>query len=69
MKHKILLMLLTNHKLDKLTRLVKSVEGFIPDDSIEIKPLIVVNTLNDNYYNEVKNAPFLVHDQFFYIMK
>ena len=58
MKHKILLMLLTHHKLDKLTRLVKSVEGFIPDDSIEIKPLIVVNTLNDDYYNEVKNAGF-----------
>ena len=58
MKHKILLMLLTNHKLDKLTRLVKSVEGFIPEDSIEIKPVIVVNTLNDDYYNEVKNAGF-----------
>ena len=58
MKYKILLTLLTNHKLDKLTRLVKSVEGFIPDDSIEIKTVIVVNTLNDDYYNEVKNAGF-----------
>jgi len=58
MKHKILLMLLTNHKLDKLTRLVKSVKGFIPEDSIEIKPVIVVNTLNDDYYDEVKNAGF-----------
>jgi len=58
MKHKILLMLLTNHKLDKLTRLVKAVEDLIPEDSIEIKPLIVVNTLNDDYYNEVKNAGF-----------
>ena len=58
MKYKILLMLLTNHKLDKLTRLVKAVENLIPEDSIEIKTVIVVNTLNDNYYDEVKNAGF-----------
>ena len=41
MKHKILLMLLTNHKLDKLARLVKAVEDLIPEDSIEIKTVIV----------------------------
>ena len=58
MKHKILITLLTNHKLDKLKRLVKSVKGFIPEDSIEIEPVIVVNTLNDDYYDEVINAGF-----------
>jgi hypothetical protein len=58
MKHKILLTLLTNHRLDKLKRLVKAVESIIPDESIEIKPVIVVNTLNDDYYKEVKKAGF-----------
>ena len=58
MKYKILLMLLTNHKLGKLKRLVKAVESITPDELIEIKPVIVVNTLNYDYYNEVKNAGF-----------
>lgn len=60
MKHKILITLLTNHKLDKLKRLVKSVETIIPNDSIEIEPVIVVNTLNDDYYNQVINEGFSV---------
>jgi cellulose synthase/poly-beta-1,6-N-acetylglucosamine synthase-like glycosyltransferase len=59
---KLFLALLTNHKLDKLKRLVRTVELQYPEESIELKPVIVVNTLNDEYYQEVldANLPFEV---------
>ena len=57
-KYKILVCLLTHHRLDKLTRLVKSVEGLEECDNVVIEPVIVVNTLNDEYYTEVINANF-----------
>tara|TARA_R100001377_G_C3172709_1_gene103653 strand:- start:65 stop:874 length:810 start_codon:yes stop_codon:yes gene_type:complete len=34
------------------------VEGIVSDDSIIIEPVIVVNTLNDEYYQEVLDAKF-----------
>ena len=57
-KYKILLCLLTHHRIDKLKRLVKSVEGLYPDPSIEIEPVIVVNTLNDEHWEAVLKEKF-----------
>jgi glycosyltransferase involved in cell wall biosynthesis len=57
-KYKILLCLLTYQRVDKLKRLVKSVENLEPHPLIEIEPLIVVNTLNDEHYEEVLKANF-----------
>jgi len=59
---KLFLALLTHHKLDRLKRLVKTVELQYPEESIELTPVIVVNTLNDDYYQEVldANLPFEV---------
>jgi len=59
---KLFLALLTNHKIDKLKRLVRSVELQYPEETIELNPVIVVNTLDDDYYQEVLNAnlPFKV---------
>lgn len=57
-KYKIFLCLLTNHNINKLKRLVKSVENIIPDNLIEIDPVIVVNTLDDDYYNQIKDENF-----------
>tara|TARA_R100000900_G_scaffold46050_2_gene36927 strand:- start:62 stop:958 length:897 start_codon:yes stop_codon:yes gene_type:complete len=61
-KYKILVCLLTHHRIDKLKRLVKSVENLEPHPLIEIEPVIIVNTLNDEYYEEVlkTNLPFKV---------
>lgn len=55
---KLFLALLTNHKLDKLKRLVKSVQLQYHENTIHVEPIIVVNTLNDDYYEEVKEANF-----------
>lgn len=55
---KLFLALLTNHKLDKLKRLVKSVQLQYHENTIQVEPIIVVNTLNDDYYEEVKEANF-----------
>ena len=59
---KLFLALLTNHKVDKLKRLIRSVQLQYPEETIEINPVIVVNTLNDSYYQEVleANLPFKV---------
>jgi hypothetical protein len=57
-KYKILLCLLTHHKIDKLKRLIKSVKQIQEDSLIELEPIIIVNTLNDNYYKEVLNEGF-----------
>ena len=57
-KHKILLCLLTHHKIDKLKRLIKSVKEIKEDPLIEIKPIIVINTLNDSFYQEVLKEDF-----------
>jgi hypothetical protein len=57
-KYKILLCLLTHHRIDKLKRLVKSVESLYPDPSIEIEPVIVVNTLNDEHWEAVLKEKF-----------
>ena len=55
---KLFLALLTNHKLDKLKRLVKSVQLQYHENTIQVEPIIVVNTLNNDYYEEVKEANF-----------
>ena len=55
---KLFLALLTNHKIDKLKRLVKSVQLQYHENTIQVEPIIVVNTLNDDYYEEVKEANF-----------
>lgn len=57
-KYKIFLCLLTHHRVDKLTRLVKSVKNLEPHPLLEVEPVIVVNTLNDNFYQEVLDADF-----------
>jgi len=57
-KHKILLCLLTNHRIDRLRRLIKSVLELEPSKLVEIEPVIVVNTLNDSFYEEVLNTNF-----------
>ena len=58
-KHKLCLTLLTHHRLDKLKRLVKSVDNLIPHESIEISDLyIVVNTLDEDYHREVMDEFF-----------
>lgn len=55
---KLLLTLLTHHKLDKLKRLVSNVINLIPEPNIELNTIIVVNTLNDDYYQEVLREQF-----------
>ena len=57
-KYKILLCLLNHHRIDKLKRLVKSVEGLYSDPLIEIEPVIVVNTLNEEHWEAVVNENF-----------
>ena len=57
-KHKILLCLLSHHRIDKLKRLVNSVKQIEEDPLIELEPIIVINTLNDSYYQEVLNEGF-----------
>lgn len=55
---KLLLTILTNHKLDKLKRLVHSVLNLIPEPNIDLNTVIVVNTLKDDYYQEVLREQF-----------
>lgn len=56
--YKMMICLLTNHRIDKLKRLVKSVEGLEESNFLKTETIIVVNTLNDEYYQEVVNAQF-----------
>jgi len=55
---KLLLTILTNHKLDKLKRLVNNVLRLLPEPNIELTTIIVVNTLDDAYYQEVLKEQF-----------
>lgn len=59
---KLLITLLTNHDLNRLKRLVKSVQYLYHENYIELDVYIVVNTLNDEYYKSVldSNFPFKV---------
>jgi len=59
---KILLTLLTSNDLPRLKRLIGSVLNLTPVKEIELKAIIVLNTLNEDYAQEVFNAnlPFLV---------
>jgi hypothetical protein len=57
-KIKLMLCLLTSHDLNRLTRLMVNLRELIPAPSIELFPIIVVNTINDNYYNEVLQQKF-----------
>ena len=56
--YKLKICLLTHHRLDKLSRLVKSVQDLEPCENLLIEPLIVVNTLNDEYYQQVIDSDF-----------
>lgn len=59
---KLCLCLLTNHDLNRLKRLVVSVQELVQPETIDIQPVIVVNTLSDEYYESVLSAdlPFRV---------
>ena len=59
---KLCLCLLTNHDLMRLKRLVVSVQELIQTKTLELHPVIVVNTLSDDYYESVvkENFPFKV---------
>lgn len=60
---KLMLCLLSNHSIVKLKRLVECVLNEVePADSIEVEPVIVINTQSDDYYKEVlqQNFPFPV---------
>lgn len=53
---KLFLGLLTSHRLDKLKRLIQTVREQYRTPEIDLHPVIVVNTLDDNYYQEVLKA-------------
>tara|TARA_R110001592_G_scaffold96442_1_gene276955 strand:+ start:723 stop:1655 length:933 start_codon:yes stop_codon:yes gene_type:complete len=55
---KILLCMLTHHNLPALKRMVKSVEQQHKEENLIIEPVIVVNTLTDQYYEDVLNEGF-----------
>tara|TARA_B100001093_G_scaffold519479_1_gene608703 strand:+ start:3579 stop:4481 length:903 start_codon:yes stop_codon:yes gene_type:complete len=55
---KLLITLLTNHDLPRLKRLVKSVQLQYHENFLNVDTYIVVNTLNDDYYQSVLNANF-----------
>jgi len=55
---KYLLTILTSHRLDKLKRLLLNVQQLTPVKDIDLNVVIVVNTLNDNYYQEVLKEQF-----------
>lgn len=59
---KILLTLLSSHKIDKLNRLVGSVTRFREEPRIDLEVVIVINTLSDEYFNQVlqQNYPYTV---------
>jgi len=55
---KILLCMLSHHNLPALKRMVKSVEQQYEEKNLIIEPIIVINTLNDQYYEDVLNEGF-----------
>lgn len=55
---KIMLCLLTSHDLGRLHRLILSVEELKKVSSIELFPVIVVNTLDDSYYTKILGQRF-----------
>jgi hypothetical protein len=57
-KIRLMLCLLTSHDIGRLKRLVTNLSELIPADSIELFPIIIVNTLNNNYYLEVLRQQF-----------
>lgn len=50
---KIMLALLTTNDIPRLERLLDNVRGLRPVDGVELKPVVVVNSLEDGYYDEV----------------
>lgn len=57
-KIKLMICLLTSHDLNRLARLIVNLKELIPAPSIELFPIIVVNTLNDSYYDAVLQQEF-----------
>lgn len=59
---KILLTLLTSNCITRLVRLVDNVNHILPEKGVDLVPIVVVNTLNDDYYQQVLklNLPFPV---------
>lgn len=57
-KIKLMLCLLTSHDLMRLKRLVINLSELISAESIELFPIIVVNTLNNEYYLDVLKQRF-----------
>jgi len=55
---KILLTLLTSNDLPRLKRLISSVQKQNPVEGFELEPVIVLNTLNEVYAEEVLEADF-----------
>ena len=50
--------MLSHHNLPALKRMVKSVEQQYEEKNLIIEPVIVINTLNDQYYEDVLNEGF-----------
>lgn len=55
---KLCVCILTNHDLEKLKRLVISIQEQVPTDTLHLEPVIVVNTLSDEYYDSVLAEDF-----------
>jgi len=55
---KIMLCVLTTHKIQKLKRLIKSIDNLQPASGVEIETVIVVNTLSDEYWKAVNAEGF-----------
>jgi hypothetical protein len=55
---KLFLGLLTSHHLRRLKRLVRSIQEANHEPNVDLNPVIVVNTLNDSYYQEVLTEGF-----------
>lgn len=59
---KIMLTILTSNNISRLERLVHNIKEIYPVKGVELKPIIVVNSLNKNYMQEVllKKFPYPV---------
>jgi len=57
---KLLITILTHHNLPALKRMVRSVEDQEAEENLSVEVIIVVNTINDDYWREIQNSELVL---------